>query len=297
MVTGTWSVAWLRVERRGSGWDDEEASFSLPRVIRLISASPTLTLVFWGVCVCVCVCVCVSVCTCVHARVREKEGALAPESALWGDHSCTLPAANWSLSSCPIHLHFLPITEHYLCSQLGMGLNPFWLSWCYSLQISNGDGEGCESGGGGGDRERGRKGGGAKVIAKNKFWNFPSSLTGRKQSINNDITRRREEKMEEINYWRYNSSPCLQTLQPHWLGCSCCTHCYWLVKTIFSHHQWFCVRGHTDNNALRGPPLIIQDVFILKHSESKSSCLLYKQYKYSTLLIQKVHQDAAIWGS
>ena len=59
-------------------------------------------------------------------------------------------------------------------------------------------------------------------------------------------------KMEEINYWRYNSSPCLQTLQPHWLGRSCCTHHYWLVKTIFSHHQWFCIGGHTDNNALRG---------------------------------------------
>lgn len=25
-----------------------------------------------------------------------------------------------------------------------MGLNPFWLSWCYSLQISNGDREGWE---------------------------------------------------------------------------------------------------------------------------------------------------------
>lgn len=74
--------------------------------------------------------------------MRKREGALAPESALRGDHSCTLPAANWSLSSCPIHLHFLPITEHYLCSQLGMGLNPFWLSWCYSLQISNEEGEG-----------------------------------------------------------------------------------------------------------------------------------------------------------
>lgn len=24
-----------------------------------------------------------------------------------------------------------------------------------------------------------------------------------------------EKKMEGINYWRYNSSPCLQTLQPH----------------------------------------------------------------------------------
>ena len=42
--------------------------------------------------------------------------------------------------------HFLPITEHYLCSQLGMGLNPFWLSWCYSLQISDGDGEGSVRG-------------------------------------------------------------------------------------------------------------------------------------------------------
>lgn len=129
-------------------------------------------------------CACVRMCVC--ERESEEEGALAPESALWGDHSCTLPAANWSLSSCPIHLHFLPITEHYLCSQLGMGLNPFWLSWCYSLQISNG----------------GRVGwwvvyldvvgevGGAKVAAKNKLRNFPSSLTGKKQSINNDITWR-----------------------------------------------------------------------------------------------------------
>lgn len=197
-----------------------------------------------------CVFMRVNVCACVHARVREKEGALAPESALWGDHSCTLPAANWSLSSCPIHLHFLPITEHYLCSQLGMGLNPFWLSWCYSLQISNG--------GGGWRREERRKGGGKgggegghKSHSKNKLWNFPSSLTGRKQSINNDITRRREEKMEEINYWHYNSSPCLQTLQPHWLGCSCCTHHYWLVKTIFSHHHRFYFCGHRDNT-LRG---------------------------------------------
>lgn len=114
----------------------------------------------------VCVCMCVSVCACVHARVREKEGALAPESALWGDHSCTLPAANWSLSSCPIHLHFLPITEHYLCSQLGMGLNPFWLSWCYSLQISNGEG------GVGGRKEgkvEGMGRGGGKSHSKNKL--------------------------------------------------------------------------------------------------------------------------------
>lgn len=91
-----------------------------------------------GVPACVYVCLRAS----LLARAARREGALAPESALRGDHSCTLPAANWSLSSCPIHLHFLPITEHYLCSQLGMGLNPFWLSWCYSLQISNEDGEG-----------------------------------------------------------------------------------------------------------------------------------------------------------
>lgn len=174
MVTGTWSVAWLRAARRGSGWDDEEASFSLPRVIRLISASPTLTLV--------CLRVCVSVRACVHARVRGKEGALAPESALWGDHSCTLPAANWSLSSCPIHLHFLPITEHYLCSQLGMGLNPFWLSWCYSLQISNGDREEGVRGG-----QKGGKGGGegegeAKVIEKtNSETSHHPSLAGSNQ--------------------------------------------------------------------------------------------------------------------
>lgn len=88
------------------------------------------------------VCVRVSPSERASLLARKREGALAPESALRGDHSCTLPAANWSLSSCPIHLHFLPITEHYLCSQLGMGLNPFWLSWCYSLQISNEDGEG-----------------------------------------------------------------------------------------------------------------------------------------------------------
>lgn len=181
----------------------------------------------------------------MHACVSEKEGALAPESALRGDHSCTLPAANWSLSSCPIHLHFLPITEHYLCSQLGMGLNPFWLSWCYSLQISNGDGEGRVKE----KKKEGkvqRKGNGGKSQHK-KLWNFPSSLMSRMWSISNDITRVREEKMEEINYWHYNSSPCLQTLQAHWLGRSCCTRHYWLVKTIFSHHQWFYVCGHTDN--------------------------------------------------
>lgn len=173
---------------------------------------------------------CVCTCACLREKDRKKEGALAPESALWGDHSCTLPAANWSLSSCPIHLHFLPITEHYLCSQLGMGLNPFWLSWCYSLQISNGG-----VGGWMGSR-------GEKSQEKNSK-NFPSSFTGRKQSISNDITPRRVQKMEGINYRRYNSSPCLQTLQPHWLGHSCCTHHYWLVKTIFSHHQWFYVCG------------------------------------------------------
>lgn len=96
-----------------------------------------------------------------------------------------------------------------------------------------------------------RRRGGGKSHSKNKLWNFPSSLTGRKQSINNDITRRREEKMEGINYWHYNSSPCLQTLQPHWLACSCCTHHYWLVKTIFSHHRQFYFCGHADNT-LRG---------------------------------------------
>lgn len=124
------------LREEGPRWDDERASFSLPRVIQLISASPALLLVYHVVCVCVCLR------ASLLARAGRREGALAPESALRGDHSCTLPAANWSLSSCPIHLHFLPITEHYLCSQLGMGLNPFWLSWCYSLQISNEDGEG-----------------------------------------------------------------------------------------------------------------------------------------------------------
>lgn len=49
-----------------------------------------------------------------------------------------------------------------------MGLNPFWLSWCYSLQISNGDGEGGVSRGGERKGKVERKGG-AKVIAKNKF--------------------------------------------------------------------------------------------------------------------------------
>lgn len=113
----------------------------LPRVIQLISSQPRPPACV-SVCVRVCVWVSPSLLACLRERVRKREGALAPESALRGDHSCTLPAANWSLSSCPIHLHFLPITEHYLCSQLGMGLNPFWLSWCYSLQISNEDGEG-----------------------------------------------------------------------------------------------------------------------------------------------------------
>lgn len=201
---------------------------------------------------------------CVHALL-QKERALAPESALWGDHSCTLPAANWSLSSCPIHLHFLPITEHYLCSQLGMGLNPFWLSWCYSLQIYKWR-KGKRGSGGRG------KTGWSKSQSKNKLWNFPSSLIGTKQSINNDITRIRESRgrwvgrgvggeMEEINYWRYNSSPCLQTLQPHWLGRSCCTHHYWLVKTIFSHHRCFYVLCTLVAIRLYGA-LIIQRVFI-----------------------------------
>lgn len=179
MVTGTWSVAWLRVERRGfwaRWWGG------------IILSSRGHPANFWTPHPHACM-----LCTSVHAHVSEKEGALAPESALWGDHSCTLPAANWSLSSCPIHLHFLPITEHYLCSQLGMGLNPFWLSWCYSLQISNGDGEGNARGKRKGGKVQG-KGSGGKSHSENKLWNFPSSLTSRKQSMNNDITRRREEK-------------------------------------------------------------------------------------------------------
>lgn len=151
-------------------------------------------------------CVCVGVWTCVRACMSEKEGALAPESALWGDHSCTLPAANWSLSSCPIHLHFLPITEHYLCSQLGMGLNPFWLSWCYSLQISNGDGEGHV--GWGGRTKRGerctRKRAGGPSCCKNKVQNFPSAL--HQQEALRDLIR--SPKMDVINYWRFNSIQC-----------------------------------------------------------------------------------------
>lgn len=147
---------------------DEDTSLPLFGVVQLIFAKPHL-----HVCLCVCVYVCVGAWSCVRACMSEKEGALAPESALWGDHSCTLPAANWSLSSCPIHLHFLPITEHYLCSQLGMGLNPFWLSWCYSLQISNGDGEGRA----GGDETEGKgvreKGAGGTSCCEDKVQKLP----------------------------------------------------------------------------------------------------------------------------
>lgn len=52
-------------------------------------------------------------------------------------HSCNCWWANCSLSLSPIHLHFLPITENYLCSQLDMRVNPFWLSWQYCEQIPN----------------------------------------------------------------------------------------------------------------------------------------------------------------
>lgn len=138
-VKGTQDPSW-RLREKGSGWKMRTHHFLFLGSFSSFLLNPTF------MSVCVCVYVCVGAWSCVRACMSEKEGALAPESALWGDHSCTLPAANWSLSSCPIHLHFLPITEHYLCSQLGMGLNPFWLSWCYSLQISNGDGEGRAGG-------------------------------------------------------------------------------------------------------------------------------------------------------
>lgn len=180
MVAGTPSEAPLK-RGKGLGWNHEESPFSLLGSFGYFLQTPP--------CLFVCVCVCVVVWTCVRACMSEKEGALAPESALWGDHSCTLPAANWSLSSCPIHLHFLPITEHYLCSQLGMGLNPFWLSWCYSLQISNGDGEGHVWAAGWG------------VVWQNKVQNFPSSPVKQEALIGRP-------KMEAINYWGYNSIQC-----------------------------------------------------------------------------------------
>ncbi len=88
------------------------------------------------------------------------------------DHSCKRGGANWSLSCCPIHLHFLPITEHYLCSQLDMGVNPFWLScWC-SLQISTGRA-------------------GERVRAKNKLGKL-LIIVHRKESIGNDIMKERK---------------------------------------------------------------------------------------------------------
>lgn len=232
MVTGTLPKAPLKI-------DGEKVQGEMMRMhhsLFLGSFSsffePHLHICFW-------VYVCVGVWSCVCACMSEKEGALAPESALWGDHSCTLPAANWSLSSCPIHLHFLPITEHYLCSQLGMGLNPFWLSWCYSLQISNGDGEGRVAG----KKRRERclgKGVEGTSCCENKVRNFPSSLSNRKYSVHDDVIGRRTN-MDAINYWRYNSGPCLQTLPSNWLGCSCRCR-YWRVQTIFAHHWWFYVR-------------------------------------------------------
>lgn len=192
----------------------------------------------------------VCVLECDRVCMGEKEGALAPESALWGDHSCTLPAANWSLSSCPIHLHFLPITEHYLCSQLGMGLNPFWLSWCYSLQIlkwrQGGACRGEETDG----KVYGKRSGGTSCREK-KVRNFPASLSSRKHSVHGDVIGRRTN-MDAINYWRYNSGPCLQTLPSYWSKCSCCTRRYWPVQTIFPHHRWFSVRSLTGNSASWG---------------------------------------------
>lgn len=70
MATGTWSAAWQRVERRGSGWDDEGASLSLPRVIQLISASPTLMLVCFCARPCPCACVSLRVSMLVWVRKR-----------------------------------------------------------------------------------------------------------------------------------------------------------------------------------------------------------------------------------
>lgn len=136
------------------------------------------------------------------------------------DRSCKRGGANWSLSCCPIHLHFLPITENYLCSRLDMGVNPFWLScWC-SLQISTG-------------------GAGERVRVKNKLGKL-LIIVHRKKSIGNDITGGKEKNSGRwgINYWCYNSSSCLQTLQHHWFSCFHSACHYWLVKTIFSSQRW-----------------------------------------------------------
>lgn len=53
-----------------------------------------------------------------------------------------------------------------------MGLNPFWLSWCYSLQISNGDGEGGVSRGGERKGKVEKKGGG-KSHSKKQILKLP----------------------------------------------------------------------------------------------------------------------------
>lgn len=63
-----------------------------------------------------------------------------------------------------------------------MGLNPFWLSWCYSLQISKGDGRGVW-----GEEKGGKvygKGVGAKVTAKQspKLQYTMTSPTGGKKN-------------------------------------------------------------------------------------------------------------------
>lgn len=255
VLTCTWSVAGLEV------WDDCSCFLCGIRQIFLQDLPKCL-----GVCKCVGVFF-LFLCSpaCVHALL-QKERALAPESALWGDHSCTLPAANWSLSSCPIHLHFLPITEHYLCSQLGMGLNPFWLSWCYSLEIYKWRKRWRGVFGWGGVRVWGVHGGWEKTgwsrsRSKNKLWNFPSSLIATKESINNDITC-----VEGGDLKRSIIGVIIQVLVCKrcslidWAVLVALNH-YWLVKTIFSHHQCFYVLCTRVTIRFYGA-LIIQHVFI-----------------------------------
>ncbi len=91
----------------------------------------------------------------------------------------------------PFIFIFLPITEHYLCSRLDMGVNPFWLScWC-SLQISTG-------------------GAGERVRAKNKLGKL-LIIVHRKESIGNDITGGKEKNSGEVgNQLLVLYSSCLQ---------------------------------------------------------------------------------------
>lgn len=150
-----------------------------------------------------------------------------------------------------------------------MGLNPFWLSWCYSLQISNGDGEG-HVGARGEWRERcSGKGVGAQVFVKTKSKTFHHpSQTGSTQCM---VTSSEGEQI-----WTQSIIGVIFQA----LVCKRCRPIDSGVLVAFTvidlFKPYFLIIGGFTFMAAWATLLFIHNVFILKHGRSRPFCLRYK---------------------